>query len=209
MQGKPNNNIESTGLNNQSVASRPAPVSSVESLEAYYNSTASTSMDHTTQDEYQGDNQGFNINSELFSMNEDPFSSPSHSIVGSGEPRRHTLDMSAIPKIAATHPTGSIPEFLYQLTKMLTEDNSEVIEWEDDKIKVHNPHKLQADVLGRYFRHSKFASFQRQLNYFGFRKIAGKGKMAPCAYVNEAARGDINNLLMIKVSMKMAILFVS
>jgi HSF-type DNA-binding len=91
-----------------------------------------------------------------------------------------------------------IAEFLYQLTKMLTDDNSEIIEWSDGRIKVHYPERLEGEVLHKYFRHSKFASFQRQLNYFGFRKIAGKGKMSPCSYVNEGATSDIRSLLLIK-----------
>lgn len=91
-----------------------------------------------------------------------------------------------------------IAEFLYQLTKMLTDDNNEIVEWADGRIKVHFPERLEAEVLHKYFRHSKFASFQRQLNYFGFRKIAGKGKMSPCSYVNEAATSDIRSLLLIK-----------
>ena len=91
-----------------------------------------------------------------------------------------------------------IAEFLYQLTKMLTDDNSEIIEWADGRIRVHHPERLEAEVLHKYFRHSKFASFQRQLNYFGFRKIAGKGKMSPCSYVNDAATSDIRSLLLIK-----------
>jgi len=91
-----------------------------------------------------------------------------------------------------------IAEFLYQLTKMLTDDNVEIIEWVDGRIKVHYPERLEGEVLHKYFRHSKFASFQRQLNYFGFRKIAGKGKMSPCSYVNEAATSDIRSLLLIK-----------
>lgn len=70
------------------------------------------------------------------------------------------------------------------------------------KIEVHNPHKLQTHVLNRYFRHSKFASFQRQLNYFGFRKLAGKGKMAPCSYVNDDTTKELGSLLTIKVSVK-------
>ncbi|KAL3907851.1 MAG: hypothetical protein SGILL_008704 [Bacillariaceae sp.] len=81
---------------------------------------------------------------------------------------------------------------------MLTDDNSEIIEWVDGRIKVHYPERLESEVLHKYFRHSKFASFQRQLNYFGFRKIAGKGKMSPCSYVNESATSDIRSLLLIK-----------
>ncbi len=39
------------------------------------------------------------------------------------------------------------------------------------------------------------------MNYFGFRKIVdgkGRGKMAPCSYVNENAKEDISSLLFIK-----------
>ena len=95
-------------------------------------------------------------------------------------------------------PHHPVAEFLYQLTKMLTDDNNEIIEWVDGRIKVHFPERLETEVLHKYFRHSKFASFQRQLNYFGFRKIAGKGKMSPCSYVNESATSDIRSLLLIK-----------
>jgi len=102
-------------------------------------------------------------------------------------------------KIVNSAPISTtVPEFLYQLTKMLTDNNKEVIEWANGKIDVHNPHKLASDVLHKYFRHSKYASFQRQLNYFGFRKLAGKGKMSPCSYINDAATMDIRSLLTIK-----------
>ena len=91
-----------------------------------------------------------------------------------------------------------IAEFLYQLTKMLSDNNDEIVEWNNGRIKVHYPDRLEGEVLHKYFRHSKFASFQRQLNYFGFRKIAGKGKMSPCSYVNDTATTDIRSLLTIK-----------
>jgi len=81
---------------------------------------------------------------------------------------------------------------------MLTDNNRDIIEWSNGKIEVHSPHKLETHVLNRYFRHSKFASFQRQLNYFGFRKLAGKGKMAPCSYVNDATTDELGSLLLIK-----------
>jgi len=95
-------------------------------------------------------------------------------------------------------PNHPIAEFLYQLTKMLSDNNEEIVEWTNGRIKVHYPDRLEGEVLHKYFRHSKFASFQRQLNYFGFRKIAGKGKMSPCSYVNDGATADIRSLLMIK-----------
>lgn len=85
---------------------------------------------------------------------------------------------------------------------MLTDPNNEIIEWStysgNGRIEVHNPSRLESEVLSRYFRHSKYSSFQRQLNYFGFRKIAGKGKMSPCSYVNDAATLDIRSLLLMK-----------
>jgi hypothetical protein len=44
---------------------------------------------------------------------------------------------------------------------------------------------------------SRFLLLQ-QLNYFGFKKIAGKGKMSPCSYINDMATSDIRSLLLIK-----------
>jgi hypothetical protein len=112
------------------------------------------------------------------------------------EDKAHSAEKSGGDESDTPH--HPIAEFLYQLTKMLQDDNDDVIEWSNGRIKVQSPERLEAEVLHRYFRHSKFASFQRQLNYFGFRKIAGKGKMAPCSYVNENCTADIKSLLHIK-----------
>ena len=67
-------------------------------------------------------------------------------------------------------------------------------------ICIHKPQKLADEILPRYFRHGKFASFQRQLNYFGFRKASGKGKKTPCVYHNQCTTDDINSLFQVKVS---------
>ena len=82
---------------------------------------------------------------------------------------------------------------------MLTDsDNHHLIEWTDGKIRVHDPHRLESDVLSRFFRHSKYSSLQRQLNYFGFKKVDSKGKMSPCWFVNEYTSADLASLMSIK-----------
>jgi len=122
--------------------------------------------------------------------------------------------------------SSAIPKFLHQLIQILTdESNHPIISWEhgyfsddnedssegryyDKLIVVHNPDRL-VEILSKYFRHSNYASFQRQMNYFGFKKIHSysnspsnsnsnspasdissstykkKGKMCSCAYVHE------------------------
>ena len=92
--------------------------------------------------------------------------------------------------------TGGIGQ---RVNSRLSEADLSQLQRSAGKIEVHSPHRLESEVLHKYFRHSKFASFQRQLNYFGFRKNAGKGKMAPCSYVNEATTNDLSSVLLIKV----------
>lgn len=93
---------------------------------------------------------------------------------------------------------NTIPEFLYQLTKMLMKEQPEIISWDAGQINVHDPARLQKDVLGKYFRHSNYSSFQRQLNYFGFRKVGHKGKMSPCSYINAMVTHDLASILHVK-----------
>lgn len=69
------------------------------------------------------------------------------------------------------------------------------------KIVVSKPEALQEGVLGKYYRHSKYASFQRQLNYFGFKKrLHGgkKGKLSPCSYIHESLTEDVGSLFTLK-----------
>lgn len=115
-------------------------------------------------------------------------------------------------------PTHPVPEFLCHLYSMLNDPAlMGLIRWivpsHDEttdrgggkggvgKIVVHNPTRLQDEVLGKYYRHSKYSSFQRQLNYFGFKKRlhgSKKGKMCPCSFVHEMLGSSPQSLLNLK-----------
>ncbi|KAL3783010.1 hypothetical protein HJC23_010117, partial [Cyclotella cryptica] len=147
---------------------------------------------------------------QIAGLNGITFTLPQSSLnqTGLSVPRSLGRNNDTIDAVTLSSLNGTVPEFLYQLTKMLTDEgNKEVIEWNSGMkfgghqiggIEVHNPKRMEEEVLGKYYRHSKYSSFQRQLNYFGFRKIAGKGKMSPCSYINDMATSDIRSLLLIK-----------
>jgi len=138
----------------------------------------------------------------------------------SASERRHSLPSSLM---FSQSPSGEavtqpVPEFLCHLFSMLRDPSySDLISWsvpshdEPDhmgggiknigKIVVHKPEALQDMVLGNYYRHSKYASFQRQLNYFGFKKrLHGgkKGKLSPCSYIHESLNEDVGSLFTLK-----------
>jgi hypothetical protein len=58
-----------------------------------------------------------------------------------------------------------------------TTENTDIIAWDScgSKFEIKRPQEMSDDVLPKYFRHKKFSSFQRQLNYFGFKKV-GRGE---------------------------------
>jgi len=95
-------------------------------------------------------------------------------------------------------PISFVADFLHRLLKMLRDGNEQFIEWSDGKLHIHDPTKLASEILPKYYRHSKYSSFQRQLNYFGFRKISGKGKMSACVYSNDGTTTDVFSILSLK-----------
>jgi hypothetical protein len=68
--------------------------------------------------------------------------------------------------------------FLIKLWTILAEPGfSHAISWNRDNrgFTIHDNDALETDVLPSYFRSTQFSSFQRQLNYFAFRKVGKKG----------------------------------
>eukprot|EP00578_Thalassiosira_sp_NH16_P022656 CAMPEP_0181097248 /NCGR_PEP_ID=MMETSP1071-20121207/11464_1 /TAXON_ID=35127 /ORGANISM="Thalassiosira sp., Strain NH16" /LENGTH=401 /DNA_ID=CAMNT_0023179709 /DNA_START=208 /DNA_END=1409 /DNA_ORIENTATION=- len=150
---------------------------------------------------------------------------PPATIITTSRPskQRKSHSLSSTSLILSQSPLGEAvtqpaPEFLCHLFAMLRDPSyADLISWsvpsEDEpdhmgggisgigKIVVHKPEGLQDFVLGKYYRHSKYASFQRQLNYFGFKKrLHGgkKGKLSPCSYIHETLTKDVGSLFTLK-----------
>lgn len=68
----------------------------------------------------------------------------------------------------------SRPTFVNKLWNMINDDsNFGLIQWSDDgrSFVVTNKEELVHEVLPKYFKHSNFASFVRQLNMYGWHKV--------------------------------------
>ena len=91
-----------------------------------------------------------------------------------------------LPYRQPTAMTTSLQEnaFLSKLWSILEDpENRHIVSWDDAgaNFHVYLSKALETSILPKYFRHGKFSSFQRQLNYFGFKKI-GKGDHGGSVY---------------------------
>ncbi|XP_041375461.1 heat shock factor protein 1-like isoform X2 [Gigantopelta aegis] len=70
--------------------------------------------------------------------------------------------------------SGNVPAFLMKLWT-LVEDHStdDLIYWGQNgtSFHIHDQNRFSREVLPRYFKHNNIASFIRQLNMYGFRKV--------------------------------------
>lgn len=85
------------------------------------------------------------------------------------------------------------------LFKMLREcSNSEIIEWADDQIKIHDSSRLEIEVFPRYFETlRKTGHFFSRLNDYSFFKV-GRARKPPICYKNTATISDLRSLLFLK-----------
>nr|XP_044996384.1 heat shock factor protein 1-like [Jaculus jaculus] len=71
--------------------------------------------------------------------------------------------------------SNNIPGFLIKLWALVSNpDTDELICWSPsgNSFQVFNTDQFTKELLPRYFKHNKMASFVRQLNKYGFRKVA-------------------------------------
>ncbi|TMW61917.1 hypothetical protein Poli38472_010980 [Pythium oligandrum] len=92
--------------------------------------------------------------------------------------------MVSVPDAAMTRTKEAAP-FLKSLRRMLDTESEAVLRWTSDgrAFEIHDLEALTAHVLPKYFKHSKYTSFQRQLNYFNFRKWT-KSRASVCTFSN-------------------------
>jgi hypothetical protein len=74
--------------------------------------------------------------------------------------------------------------FPQKLFTILQKESPSIISWipSGNAFRIWDSEKFQAEVIPKYFKHTKVASFQRQLNLYGFRRVT-KGE-AQGAYVH-------------------------
>lgn len=65
-----------------------------------------------------------------------------------------------------------VPKFLNALYRIMQDESKSIIGWSHGgkAFQIRDVPALEVLVLPKYFKHNKLSSFQRQLNYFGFRK---------------------------------------
>lgn len=78
-----------------------------------------------------------------------------------------------------------VPKFIKKLKDILEKENKEIISWGNNNIsfEIHDIHRFENEILPKYFKSNKIKSFQRQLNYFKFKKITKKYSKI-CTYYN-------------------------
>ncbi|RHY13649.1 hypothetical protein DYB30_000382 [Aphanomyces astaci] len=79
---------------------------------------------------------------------------------------------SSSPYKQVKHRKVGVPKFLRYLFQILDNEDPHIIAWSADgtSIQILDMVSIAHTILPKYFKHSNYASFQRQLNYFGFRK---------------------------------------
>ena len=88
--------------------------------------------------------------------------------------------------------------FVTQLKRMIDE-RPDIIRWSRGDIMIPDPAALERNLL-KYYKHSKYASFQRQLNYIGYRrKWLGRGSMMKdTVYERQGASENLDDLLLLR-----------
>lgn len=106
----------------------------------------------------------------------------------------HVLSGLSIPSVGLDTGSGKPKEmapFLRSLRRMLENESVEILRWTPNgrAFEILDMDRMMDEVLPKYFKHRKYASFQRQLNYFSFKKWT-KSKAVVCTFSNDCFLRD-------------------
>mmetsp|Transcript_24999 Transcript_24999/g.30749 ORF Transcript_24999/g.30749 Transcript_24999/m.30749 type:complete len:329 (-) Transcript_24999:185-1171(-) len=98
-----------------------------------------------------------------------------------------------IPMVSKGGVTSPFPQKLHDMLDQIERDESEIasiVTWQPHGrcFLVRKPKEFTNDVMQRFFHQKKYASFQRQLNLYGFKRIT-KGPDRGCYYHELFLRG--------------------
>lgn len=115
-------------------------------------------------------------------------------------PPQLTTHAAAVVTLTGTPPRARrrhAISFVVQLKKMLEAEDA--IRWRDGAIVIPDPAALERR-LSTYYKHSKYASFQRQLNNFGYRRkyAPDAGEALETVYERAGATAELEDLLVLR-----------
>mmetsp|Transcript_34206 Transcript_34206/g.43683 ORF Transcript_34206/g.43683 Transcript_34206/m.43683 type:complete len:379 (+) Transcript_34206:70-1206(+) len=104
-------------------------------------------------------------------------------------------------KYPRTGQRGAPQAFARKLFEILDVESADIVSWNiaGNAFFVKETERFSKEILMKYFRHSKFASFQRQLNLYGFRKIT-RGPDAGAYAHQYFRRGQPDLLILVRRS---------
>ena len=111
-------------------------------------------------------------------------------------------DDTGLPAVlAASAVACKVPKFLRSLYAILQTEDPQIVSWVQNKdltpkcvtaFHILEMVRFEREVLPKYFKHQKFASFQRQLNNFGFRKWTKTQSSGVCTFSHNCFPPDLS-----------------
>jgi len=88
-------------------------------------------------------------------------------------PTMTTMAAMAKRRAATAGSTADVPIFLQKAYHMIDTCNPNICGWSEDGLTfiVKNTALFETTIIPQFFKHNKFSSFVRQLNFYGFRKV--------------------------------------
>lgn len=108
-------------------------------------------------------------------------SSPKHNVALAGAALALSHAKAAAASALTTAQSAALPSFPVTLYEMMqdsiAQNFEDIVSWQSpvpgiaSSFKVHSTNRFVAEIMPRYFKQTKFKSFQRQLNIYNFQRV--------------------------------------